>query len=54
MLAGIIKVKNVIFRPHFIIKEFGLGTYLLCVKNCLLKKQTTFLDIINRRAKNND
>jgi len=46
MIAGVITTKDVLLNSAAIVEDFGLRTWLNCCKALLLKRRTTFLELI--------
>ena len=46
MIAGVITTKDVLWHSPTIVQDFGLRTWLNCCKALLLKRRTTFLELI--------
>jgi hypothetical protein len=46
MIEGTITTKHVLRHPLIIINEFGVATFLRCVRACLGNRPTTFLALV--------
>jgi hypothetical protein len=48
-MQGVITSKHVVLQAHTIIRLWGLGTWLSCVRAALSGERTTFLSVLYGR-----
>jgi hypothetical protein len=46
MIAGVITTKDVLLHSPSILSDFGLRAWLNCCKAILMKRRTTFLELV--------
>ncbi len=50
-MQGIITGRHVLTHPTVIIRGFGVGCYLRCIRAVLRRERTTFLELISRATR---